>query len=463
MAVWENSVKAVLKKWYPDFVATLFERNSPLLKEIKKLRVEGEEQVFPAISGQGAGVGSKLKSLEDRVTTGFDAQSFHVTPGNLFSVYGVDTKQVQASKTQMGAFMRIAGVKMASATQAFRRTLAAAMYGRGYGELCVAGKAVADTSTEFTLNIPLDVELKIDIGSVLDVKASVEATTVKGQIQVNEISEGVITCIGLTNGLAITATDILCIGDSTGATGLPRLPMGLSGWLPTVAKRTGADWTTYIAKPFLQVQRNKMTSRLAGACVVAKANEKKTETIKKLIAKCRRQGMAEAFIVMNDEDWLDVSNEISTTDTYFTQTSTEQGGKKRKATIGWNEMSAGFSTNFVANIWDDPYCPKGRFYVLDTQAVEFWCYTNVETPLQDGIAGNNPGKQDVMDFNDKGQEDSPFKLIVDDFLNVKPGTSSDDGATTLVSLMCYGSFVVKNPSICGVGVFDGAEDVGLLA
>ena len=233
------------------------------------------------------------------------------------------------------------------------------------------------------------------------------------------------------------------------------LPVGLAGWLPTVAKRSGATWTTYIGTKFFNVYRNVASDRLAGAFYAATtSNEKYSVSIQALIKKLRRQGSVCDMIVLNDDDFAKLASEIETTNTFFTSTATKE---KKNAAIGVSEISAAFSTNFVENLYDDCYCPKGRFYVLDTSAVEIWSYTNVDK-LDDGIVGNNAGKQDPMSMDAEGKEDSPYALIIDDYLNVKPGADTVDGPSTQVSLQFYGSFVVTNPSVCGVGEFIDSTD-----
>ena len=164
------------------------------------------------------------------------------------------------------------------------------------------------------------------------------------------------------------------------------------------------------------------------------------------------------MIIMNDADFAALAAEIETTNTYFTATSTKE---KKNASVGISEVSASFSTNYIENIIDDPYCPKGKFYVLDSKAVELWSYTNTDK-VNDGIVDNNPGKQNVESMDNEGKENSPYGLIFDDYLNVKSGDDSDDGPSTQVSLLFYGSFVVTNPSVCGVGLIPAASYTGIL-
>ena len=58
-----------------------------------------------------------------------------------------------------------------------------------------------------------------------------------------------------------------------------------------------------------------------------------------------------------------------------------------------------------------------------------------------------------MDFNNEGKANDPAKLLIDDYINVQPGSGSDDGPDVLVTLQLFGSYVVLNPANCSVGVF----------
>ena len=442
----ETSIKAMLKVFYKDGVENLMFRNSPVLKKIKKERVEGKSQNFSAMYGRGGAVGGNFKIAEANAATVSKAVEFAVEPGQLFSVYDMNSKEVQASQTKRGAYMKIAGAKMFAASESFRKTLAAALYGTGYGEIAMAPAESFTASTPIDITLPDYAIMAIDIGSQLEVKATLNATTPKVTLTVESINGNTVNVTPDTTATSL-ATDYICLaGSNDGAS--PLLPVGLGAWLPT--KRTG------LSTSFFGVDRSIAADRLAGAFYDASAiNEKKSTSVQKLLQKCRRQGSQADLIIMNDEDFLAFSDEIQTSNTYFTQTSTKA---KREANVGFDKFSASFSTNYIENIVDDPYCPKGRFYILDTEYVALWSYTNTDK-VNDGVEGNNPGKQNPMEMDGEGKTETPYGLIIDDYLNVQPGTSTINGPALEVTLQMFGSFVVTNPSVCGVGLFYGATGI----
>lgn len=465
MAISANaSILAMLKVYYKkEGIQNLLFRNSPLLKKMNKERVEGKEQRFAAMYSRGGAAGGDFTAAKTLASTVAQTAEFVVTPGQLFSVYSMNAKEVAASRSNAGAYMRVGGAKMFAASESFRKTLAAALYGSGYGEICAVptGGWTLTSGTDAIVTLPEDAIMKIDVGSKLVVKATAATaeTSAKNTLTVKKIDG---TSVVVTPGSTANASagDIVCIaGSMSGSAAL--LPVGLDGWLPVLKKRSSSAsaWTTYIATSFFGVDRSVNPDRLAGAFVDATGAtgdaQKKSHTVTTLIKKLRRQGSLCDMIVMNDDDFLEFAREIETSNTYFTQTSTKE---KKNATIGFSDISAAFSTNYVENIIDDPYCVKGRFYVLSSDAVEFWGYTNVDKALNDGVEGNNPGKQDPMTMDADDKANDPLQLLVDDLFTISGGSDTVDGPATMVTLNLFGSFVITNPSVCGVGEFYGSTD-----
>ena len=459
MAITTNdNIKALLKVYYKDGVENLMFRNSPLLKKLPKSRIEGKTYNFSAMYGRGGAVAgdfTKARTLAASVSKNVE---FAVEPGQVFSVYTMNAKEVLASMTKRGAYMKVAGAKMFAASEGFRKTLGASLFGRGYGELCFTPASVAFTQdVAGEIELPIDAIMKIDVGSELVIKTSVsgDQTSIKATLSVNSIDGNK---VNVTPSATYTTagTDVICLAGSMDASGEPLLPVGLGGWLPVVASRSGSSWTSYIGTKFFNVTRSAAPERLAGAFYKeTSSTAKKTAAVQALLLKVRRQGSAADMIVLNDEDWLAMADEIAASNTYFTQTSTKG---KREANVGFDSFSASFSTNYIENIIDDPYCPKGEFFILDSTAIEFVTLTNTDK-VNDGIAGNEPGKPDPLSEDNNGHESDPYKLIIDDYINVQNGNASVDGPSSEVTLMLFGSVAITNPSNCGVGLFYDAHVV----
>ena len=460
MAISANaSILAMLKVYYKkEGIQNLLFRNSPLLKKINKERVEGKEQRFAAMYSRGGAAGGDFTAAKNQAATVAQTAEFCVTPGQLFSVYTMNAKEVAASRSNAGAYMRVGGAKMFAASESFRKTLAAALYGAGYGEICAvpSGGWPLTASTPTTITLPEDAIMKIDVGSKLVVKATRETaeTSAQNTLTVNAINGTTVTVTPSADTDATQAYIVCLAGSMSGSS--PLLPVGLDGWLPVKAKRTGDTWTGFIDDLFFGVDRSVNPDRLAGAFYNGTgASETKKSCVTKLIKQLRRQGSLCDMIVMNDDDFLAFSAELETTNTYFTATSTKE---KKTANVGFSDITAAFSTNYIENCIDDPYCPKGRFYVLSSDAVEFWGYTNADKVINDTVEGNNPGKQDPMTMDSDDKSNDPLQLLVDDLFTISGGSDTVDGPATMVTLNLFGSFVVTNPSVCGVGEFYGSTD-----
>lgn len=460
----DAGIMAILKTWYKEGVSNLLvPRNDPLLKEIEMTRVEGKEQRFASLYSRGGAVGANFLVAKRKATETAKNAEFIVTPGQLFSSYTFNNKEVQSSLSKRGAYMKIAGNKFFAANQAFRSTLAASLYGRGYGEI---GIVTLDT-TPFVANTAVSLSLSLDAMSKIDVDSSI---VLKSSTSGAELVELVVTGIDESASKVTvlpqaaytpTAGDyVVCLkgsmdsgnGDGSGLApaGNPLMPMGLDGWLPIVNGRTGAAWDTYIQTAFMGVNRSIAPDRLAGQFVQeTSSTAKKIDTIAKLLYKVRHAGGIPDLIIVNESDRAEIDKELN----YMNVLYSSAGDKgKKTATQGFTNLQFSAATNWIDNVWDSPYCPQGKFYILDKSALEYFVYTNADS-VKDGIPGNEPGKQDVMSADDKGHENDPFKLLIDDVLSVVPGEATSSGESVRATINFFGSLAVTNPSTCGVGLF----------
>jgi hypothetical protein len=280
----------------------------------------------------------------------------------------------------------------------------------------------------------------IEIGSELEIKNTAAATSAANVLTVTKI-DGVTVTEKIKNAVTGSAYALagkfVCLAGCTDGSGNPLLPVGLGGWLPA--------GTVSSSDNFYGVNRSEARDRLAGTVITKSGTEAKYEEIERAILAVRRMGGIADKIVMNDEDYLDMAKEIETK-TYFPKT----GKAAHDAAIGFSGYGFAVSTSWVENVIDSPYCPKGVAYVLSSDTIELWTYTNADK-VADGIPGNEPGKPDVTGETDI--QDKPYQLLVDDMFTVTPGTDTADGAAALVALNFYGNFVITNPSCNAVVTF----------
>ena len=435
----EAGILAMLKTYYAkEGLQNLLYRNDPLLKKIKKERVEGKQANFSALYSRGGAVSANYLTAKRLATQTAQAKEFQVTPGQLFSACVFNNKELLASKSLKGAYINVASAKFFANAESFRKTMAVALYGAGHGELFVTTDTNAFTAnTAVDVTFPRYATMGIDIGSEIEFKASAGATTALATAKVNKVNGTIVNITPDTTVASVPTGTVVCLAGCTDSDGNGLLPVGLDGWLPTGAVSASDD--------FFGVNRSVARERLAGSVIQAAEGEKKYEAIEEGILALRRMGSLCDLIVMNDEDRLAMAKEIEEK-TYFPKT----GKAKHDASVGFDGIGFAVSTNWVENVIDSPYCPKGRAYILSSDTIELWTYTNADK-INDGIAENEAGKPDVN--GDSDVQNKPYQLLVDDMFTVNPGTDTADGAAALVALNFYGQFVITNPSVNGVVIF----------
>lgn len=433
----EAGILAMLKTYYAkEGLQNLLYRNDPLLKTIKTQRVEGKQANFSALFSRGGAVSANFLTAKALATSQAQAKEFQVTPGQMFSCCVFNNKELLASKSLRGAYINVASAKFFANAESFRKTMAVALYGTGHGELFTTSASITLTADDQNdITFPQYAIMGIDIGSKLEVKATAGATSVTATLTVNKINGTTVNCTSDTAATAASGS-VVCIAGCTDSNGNGLLPVGLAGWLPS--------GSVSASDSFYGVNRSTARDRLAGTVTTATSGEAKYKTIERAILALRRMGSLCDKIVMNDEDYLALSQEIDQK-TYFTKV---DGGKgQSKSELGRKDFGFSVSTNWLENVIDSPYCPKGTCYILSSDTVELWTYTNADK-IADGVPGNEAGKPEVNGETDV--QNKPYQLLVDDMFTITPGTDTADGAAALVALNFYGTFVITNPSVNGV-------------
>lgn len=462
----------LLKVFYEDGVENLMFRNDPLLAKVTKERVEGKAAHFAALYGRGGACGGNFTKASTIASQNEKSAEFQVTPGKLFSVYTVTSIELQAAKTLKGAYMPIAAAKMFAASEAFRKTIAMCLYGTGYGEICLLKYATADKA-DFAANAVVDIVIpesaafKLDVGSRIQLKQKVTSQE-SDNTSAEVVAIGTTTSTGTTISIKINATPSFTWTDSSDLTNSymvislegsmngaePLLPVGLNGWLPVVAGRTGNTWinaggTGYINQSFMGVVRAVSPDRLAGAFYEESSNAAKSfEAVENVLRMCRAHGSLCDMVVMNDKDWQKISRDVQATNSFWTKTLDTAKGKKT-ANLGFNEMKFNFSTSWIENVYDTPYCPEGQFFILSSDSFRLWSYYSAEV-MNDGIAAGEPGKPNPT--NAEEVADKPRQLLISDYITLDQGKDSIDGPVSRITLNFAGAFVIKNPSNAGVGL-----------
>lgn len=468
----DQNILNILKEKYKDGVESLLKADSSALREVKVVRVSGEATNMAAVSDCGGAVSSNALVAKDKAAAMPPTAEFRVTPGELYSVFTFGYREVQSSD-KGGAYERITGIKSFCAATAMRKVLGKAFYGRGYGEIAVLGTAnaallaAASAGDEITLELPISAVMGLARDMDLVVKTSVSDATEQVILTITKINGKKVTVqVGTGAYAAAAATNVLAYRGSIDENGGPGLPVGLAGWLPIIGARqegTGgvaSAWDTYISTPFYGRNRSVNVDGEAGGFYYDTNNTTYKADLQGAIMWSRIMGGKCDFIVLHPLALQILDNETTSANTYFTATSTTA---KKSARLGFEKFAASFSTNSIDTIFDDAFINEKEFYVLTKDLVELWAYTNAERAKEDSISGNNPGKQDPMEFNDKGHENDPYKLLIDDILTVESGDYTRHAGSVRCTYNLCGTFAVINPSVMVHGLFHDAVPADIVS
>jgi hypothetical protein len=75
-------------------------------------------------------------------------------------------------------------------------------------------------------------------------------------------------------------------------------------------------------------------------------------------------------------------------------------------------------SNFLKNIVDDPFCPKGVFYILEREKLAFLSYGST-SHIDSNTNGTEPGRSDPLAEQEIGTQ--PHQLLIEDFFSIEPG------------------------------------------
>jgi len=455
-----DNILNILKVVYRDGVQSLLFRNSPVLREIDKTRVEGKELRFAAMAGRGGACGGDYNVVKELAKETARNVEWATVPGKIFSALVINQTEILASKTRKGAYMTVLGNKVFAALEAERKQLAKALYGTGYGEFGVAGTSGTLTVGSNTIAMTEDAVIGIDVGTIFRFITPGSDGTL-GSTAIIGVSRNEVTAIDGNNitftassADSYSATDVLCYEGSRNPDGTPRLPIGLGAWLPTMANRTGTSWSNYINVPLYGVNRSMATDRLAGQFVLSGASGtyKIADVISELFRRCRRAGAEVDLIVMNDKKYAELVAELNANTTYWQSINDSNKAGKTGATSGFKEIAFAFSTSWLNKVVDDPYCPYNNVYILEKKNLELLTYSNADKVINDGLSDNEPGKADPEAEDGANYDQQGARINIEDLVTIEPGVSTPDGPTHCISFNIYGTFALFNTANSGVAV-----------
>lgn len=407
-----------------------------------------------AVYGSGA-VTSDYTQVTAQAANSYTGISMQVTPGRLFASFVLDPEEFLASQGDRAAFISVFAIRAMLAMDDLRKTLATCFYRSGYLEM---GPVLAVDASRLYIDVDPSTAMAISPQSQILFAASTSSAyrdanaVIVSSIQTVQSSGNVRITFTSAFVATVAVSDQVMLKGGRDASLNPNAPVGLAGWLPTVANRTGATWTTYIATNFFGVNRSVAPDRLAGQFVQRNsgANESYTAALLRLVKACRRGGGVPDMVICNDDDFAVIVNDALANRTFY---QTINGGNASKGensvTQGITQFQMNFSTSWINMVYDDPYCAKGTAYVLDTASLRLFGLSNA-APIVDPIPTNNePGAPKA---SGQAEPTTNFQFLVDDMYTTSP-IALQSGMGLRVDFQFYGSFAVLAPAHNGVCVF----------
>ena len=455
----DAGLASLYKVWYTDKeLQNLLFRDSPALKKFGQgaKRIGGKTYNYAMLYGRGGAVAGDATVAAAVAATTAKVAEAAAGIGKIFSIFNITNLEKMASEDAKGAYAPAAIAKMFAATEGARKTLASAMYGSGFGEITnLNGAVIAGAAT-----MTVDAVIGFEVGTRFVVTTTGSATALPSSALVGGGTGTVFTVTGIDDAALTVTFDPVAPGGgfvddawvnlagSRDGSGAGLLPEGFGALLPSYFDRTGANWTGYIGTSFRGITRSAQVSRLAGNFVKKGVAEKKADVIIRAINLARMHGGEPDMIVMNNFDYLDVTIELQTNTTYWQGINTGDKDNENNVTRGIKSAAFMFSTSWLGIVYDDPFCPIGTAYILDSKAIDLISITDASKVNKTTVPANDPGNENVLSVKDS--TDQPYQLNIEDYITIQPSSLVADGAGAQVIINLFMNFVVYNPAHCAV-------------
>ena len=166
--------------------------------------------------------------------------------------------------------------------------------------------------------------------------------------------------------------------------------------------------------------------------------------------KTKRAGGLNNVVIINDETWDKVGEELGIQRNLWQATNT--GDNKNKFTGGYSDLATAFGDAFIGRTVIDPYCTEGLAYMLDTDDLTFYDLGNV-SKVVDNVSNDQLGKPTIEGTGDQGIGDQPnVKINMDKLFTITEGAKGHYGPAVEIAAHVYGNYILRKTASAGVAV-----------
>lgn len=462
--VTNQNIQNLLKTVYLSGVANSKYQNSPILHKIKKESWGGGKELkYAAQYGNGGNFSSDYAMLATASSNGSVGGvrnlEWTATQGYLTGMFDINQPEILTTAEERGAYMKALANKMSGCFDGMSKTLAMYLYGGKYGVIDqvkpASGTSISITSGSNTIPLTSAGSIKMDVGtrfvvaSAGSANAALPSSNLINQVfVVTGIDDNSVTFTATANA-TFYAGDYIELYGARNGTSVQGIE-GLAEIIPSYFGRTGATWNTYISTAFRGVDRSVATNRLAGQYSEAAASgaTRLTDALVSLLKKTKRAGGLNNIVVINDETWDAVGQELGVQKNLWQ--ATNSGESKNKFTGGYSELATAFGDAFIGRTVIDPYCTEGLAYMFDDNDLTFYDLGNVGKVI-DPVSNDQLGKYDIEAVGDQGIGDAPApKINMDKLFTITEGAKGSYGPALEIAAHVYGNYILRRTASAGV-------------
>lgn len=465
MAIVQNqNIMNLLKTVYLSGIANNKYQNSPVLHKIKKESWGGGKELkYAAQYGNGGNFSSDYAMLATASNNGSVGGVRNLvwtaTQGYLTGMFDINMPEILTTAEERGAYMKALANEMTGCFDGMSKTLAMYLYGGKYGVIDQLSAGASITTTGNRLTITSAGALKMDVGTRFVIaSAGADNTALPKSPLLNAVMT--VTAIGddfiefdSTAAVTVYKGDYIELYGARNGTSIQGIE-GLAEIIPSYGDRdaTDARWTDYRDDVFRGVDRSVAESRLMGQFSKAAATgaTRLTDALVNLLKKTKRAGGLNNVVLINDETWDAVGEELGVQRNLWQ--ATNSGDSKNRFTAGYSELATAFGDAFIGRTVIDPYCTEGLAYMLDTDDLTFYDLGNVGKVI-DPVANEQLGKQPIEAVGDQGIGDAPApKINMDKLFTITEGAKGSYGPALEIACHVYGNYILRKTASAGVAV-----------